>query len=310
MVFSIALFALIFALIRGNPEGWSSGLIVGMLVAAGALMVAFVLIEARAPRPTFDLTLFRKPSFVGASLAAFVLSASVFSMFLYLALYLQNILGYSAFEAGLRFLPVTIVAFIVAPGTGKLAGRLGVKWFLAGGLLAVAAGLFLMSGVETGDTWTTLLAGFIVAGLGIGLVNPALATAAIGVVDARRAGMASGINSTFRQVGIATGIAVWGALFEHRATETFTEEAAAVGLPPQEGVADFILFGGAAQAGDPIARIAEEAFVAGLDYILVLAAILAFAGAVASAVLVRRKDFLTETSALTTPDAIAEDALR
>jgi EmrB/QacA subfamily drug resistance transporter len=294
-VFSVGLFALIFALIRGNPEGWSSPLIVGMLAGAGALLVAFVLIEARAPRPTFDLTLFRKPSFIGASLAAFVLSVSMFSMFLYLALYLQNILGYSALEAGLLFLPVTIVAFMVAPATGKLAERLGVKWFLAGGLALVGAGLFLMSAVDAGDAWTALLAGFLVGGVGIGLVNPALATAAIGVVDARRAGMASGINSTFRQVGIATGIAAWGALFEHRATETFLDSAAEAGLTggPRTGIADFILFGGAFQAGEPVARIAEEAFVAGLDYILVLGAIVALAGAVASALLVRRKDFVT-----------------
>ena len=72
--------------------------------------------------------------------------------------------------------------------------------------------------VSAGDKWTVLLPGFLVAGLGIGLVNPALATAAIGVVESARAGMASGINSTFRQVGIATGIAVWGAIFEHRAS--------------------------------------------------------------------------------------------
>ena len=168
---------------------------------------------------------------MGASLAAFALSASMFSMFLYLALYLQNVLGYSALEAGLRFLPVTIVAFMVAPISGKLAERLGVRWFLAGGLVCVGVGMLLMSGVDAGDEWTALLVGFLVAGLGVGLVNPALATAAIGVVDARRAGMASGINSTFRQVGIATGIAAWGAVFQHHVESSF--RAAAEGQIPR-----------------------------------------------------------------------------
>src|SRR4051794_4795534 len=281
-VFSLGLFALIFALIRGNPEGWSSGLIVGLLVASAVLLVAFVFIELRAPRPTFDLTLFRKPSFVGASLAAFVLSVSIFSMFLYLALYLQNILGYSALGSGLRFLPITIVSFAVAPATGKLAERLGVRWFLAGGLVFTALGLLWMTAVSAGDEWTVLLPGFLVLGLGTGLVNPALATAAIGVVESRRAGMASGINSTFRQVGIATGIAVWGAIFEHRALASFE---AATGRP---GNSNLILFGG----GQRIPAV-ESAFVAGLDRILLLGAIVAFIGALLSAVLIRRRDFLT-----------------
>ncbi len=225
---------------------------------AAVLLGSFVFIELRAPRPTFDLTLFKKPSFIGASLAAFVLSVSIFSMFLYLTLYLQNVLGYSALDAGLRFLPITVVSFIVAPATGKLAERLGVRWFLAGGLLLTGVGLILMSAVSTGDKWTVLLPGFLVAGLGIGLVNPALATAAIGVVETRRAGMASGINSTFRQVGIATGIAIWGAVFEHKAVASFE---AATGRP---GNSNVILFGGARVPG------VESAFVAGLDRILVL----------------------------------------
>ena len=170
-----------------------------------------------------DLGLFRRPTFVGASVAAFVLSASMFAMFLYLTLYVQNILGYSALESGLRFMPVTIVSFLAAPVSGKLADRLGVRWFIAGGLALVGAGLWLMDGLEPGDDWTALLAGFLVAGGGIGVVNPALATAAIGVVEPRQAGMASGINSTFRQVGIATGIAAWGAIFQHTVRDEFVE---------------------------------------------------------------------------------------
>ena len=131
----------------------------------------------------------------------------MFSMFLYLTLYIQNILGYTPLESGLRFLPVTLLSFFVAPISGKFAERVGIRWFMGGGLALRGAGLLLMRGLEPGDDWTALLAGFLVAGGGIGLVNPALATAAVGVVEPQRAGMASGINSTFRQVGIATGIA-------------------------------------------------------------------------------------------------------
>jgi predicted MFS family arabinose efflux permease len=244
-----------------------------------------------------DLTLFRKPAFVGASIAAFVLSASMFAMFLYLTLYIQNILGYSALQAGLRFLPVTVLSFIAAPISGKLAERLGVRWFLAGGLALVGAGLLFMNGISAGDDWTTLLVGFLVAGIGIGVVNPALATAAIGVVEPRRAGMASGINSTFRQVGIATGIAAWGALFQHKVETVFEHGAAVAGLrggPPPGGgsVADFVSFGVARRVGGPVARLGEQAFVAGLNHILVIAAIVALVGAIASGLLVRPGDFV------------------
>ena len=215
VTFSAGLVCLVFALIRGNAEGWESTLILGLLGAAAALLVAFAVVEHRQRLPMLDLALFRKPAFDGASIAAFVLSASMFSMFLYLTLYIQNALGYSALEAGLRFLPVTLLSFLVAPLSGKLAERFGVRWFVAGGLTLVGIGLLLMRGAEAGDEWTALLAGFMVAGGGIGLVNPALATAAVGVVEPERSGMASGISSTFRQVGVATGTAALGAIFTH-----------------------------------------------------------------------------------------------
>ena len=224
IAFSAALFLAVFGLIRGNAEDWSAA-ILACLAGAAVLLVVFVLIERRVRQPILDLTLFRKPAFCGAIVAAFVLSASMFAMFLYLTLYVQNILGYGALEAGLRFMPITLMSFAIAPISGKLAEQLGVRWFLAGGLALVGIGLLLMSGVDPGDDWTALLAGFLVAGGGIGLTNPALATAAIGVVEPRRSGMASGINSTFRQVGIATGIAAWGAIFQHVVADEFNRRA-------------------------------------------------------------------------------------
>ena len=111
VTFSGGLFCLIFALIRGNAEGWSSGLIVGLLAAARDPARHVRLVEARRSDAMLDLSLFRSPTFNGASLAAFALSASMFAMFLYLTLYIQNALGYGALEAGLRFLPVTLLSF-------------------------------------------------------------------------------------------------------------------------------------------------------------------------------------------------------
>jgi EmrB/QacA subfamily drug resistance transporter len=300
VTFSGALFALIFALIRGNAEGWGSPLIVGCLVVAAVLGVVFVLVERRIAEPMLDLTLFRKPAFAGASVAAFVLSASMFSMFLYLTLYIQNILGYTPLQSGLRFLPVTLLSFIVAPISGKFAERVGVRWFMGGGLALVGLGLALMSGLEAGDDWTALLAGFMVAGGGIGLVNPALATAAVGVVEPQRAGMASGINSTFRQVGIATGIAGLGAIFQHLVASNFLQHVPNGRVPPgvsADRLADFISFGGAQRVGNPaLERAGEQAFVAGLNDILLYAAVVAFAGAVLAALLTRPQDFAVRTA--------------
>ncbi len=164
-----------------------------------------------------DLALFRKPSFTGVSVVAFSLSAGMFALFLYLTLYIQDVLGYSPLEAGLRFLPLTLLSFIVAPISARLSeGRVQHRVLMGSGLLLVGIGLVLMHGLEVGNSWTVLLPGFLIAGIGIGMTNPGIAAVAIGVVEPARAGMASGINSTFRQVGIATGVAALGAIFQSR----------------------------------------------------------------------------------------------
>jgi MFS family permease len=216
-------------------------------------------------------------------------------MFLYLTLYIQNILGFTPLESGLRFLPVTLLSFFVAPIAGKFAERVGIRWFLGAGLLCVGIGELLMRGLTPGDEWTALLPGFILAGIGIGLVNPPLATAAVGVVEPQRAGMASGINSTFRQVGIATGIAALGAIFQHVVAQNLIEGAH--GRLPRgvtgSQAADFVSFGGFRQLHNAaLNRLAEQSFVDGLNQILLIAAIVAIVGAVLSALLTRPKDFV------------------
>jgi EmrB/QacA subfamily drug resistance transporter len=302
VTFSGALFCLVLALIRGNDEGWGSALILGLLVASVVLMAAFVLIELRVSQPMFDLGLFRKPAFCGASIVAFALHASLFSMFLYLTLYLQNVLGYSPLEAGLRFLPVSLLSFLVAPAAGKLAERLPVRAFLGAGLILVGVGLVLMGGVSPSDDWTTLLPGFILGGIGIGFINPPLATAAVGVVEPRRSGVASGINSTFRQVGTATGIAALGAVFQARVTDKLTESLASLPLQPgARGRITEAVTSGSTPPLDgtgPGVRHAfflasRRAFIDGLNEILIVAAVVAFAGGILALVLVRRRDFVT-----------------
>jgi EmrB/QacA subfamily drug resistance transporter len=268
VTFSASLFCLVLGLIRGNDDGWTSGKIVGLLVAFAVLLAAFVVIELRRDQPMLDLHLFRKPAFVGAQIVAFAIHASMFAMFLYIVLYMQNVLGYSPLETGVRFLPISLLSFFAAPLAGKLAERFPVRAFLGAGLALVGLGLVMMSGITPSDDWTTLLAGFIVAGVGIGFINPPLATAVIGVVEPRRSGAASGINSTFRQVGTAVGIAGLGAILQSK----LSVDLDARGLA---------------------STAARHAYIDALNEILIIAAAVAFAGAVLALALVRRRDFVS-----------------
>ena len=210
------LFALVLGLLRGSDWGWSGGRVVGLFAAAAVLLVLFWLVEVRQESPMFDFSLFRVPTFTGAQIAAFAISAGMFSQFLYLTLYLQNVLGYSPIATGVRFLPLSVLSFFVAPVAGRLSARMPVRVLLGVGLALTGVALLLMWGITAGSGWTTLLAGFLVGGVGVGMVNAPLASTAVSVVEPRRAGMASGINNTFRQVGIATGIAALGAIFQNR----------------------------------------------------------------------------------------------
>jgi EmrB/QacA subfamily drug resistance transporter len=212
------LFAFVLALLRGNDWGWSSGRTLGLLVGAVSLLAAFLVAEHRQEAPMLDVSLFRKPAFTGAQVVAFTLSSAMFAQFLYLALYLQNELRYTPFQAGVRFLPLSLLSFVVAPVAGRLSESVSVRLLLGLGMALIGAALLLMHGVTPTSRWTALLPGFVVGGVGIGMVNAPLSATAVSVVEPRRAGMAAGINNTFRQVGLATGIAALGAILQRNGT--------------------------------------------------------------------------------------------
>jgi EmrB/QacA subfamily drug resistance transporter len=314
VTFTGALFLLVFAVIRGNALGWGSATIVGLFAGGFALLAAFLVSQFVQENAMFDVTLFRKPTFSGVSIAAFAVSSAMFSMFLYLVLYLQTILGYSPLQAGLRFLPFTVVSFVAAAASGNLSAKVPARFLLAGGLLLTGIGLALMRGLTVDSDWTALLAGFIVAGAGVGLINPALASTAIGVVPPQRSGMASGINSTFRQVGIAAGIAILGAIFESGLAKKL---APALAGTPAAGhataISHAVAAGGASQvlAGVPAGQRAHAAaaihgaFAGTMNDILLVGAIVAFVGAVLSLALVRGSDFVSDEAPAQEPEPAA-----
>jgi predicted MFS family arabinose efflux permease len=288
---SAALFLLVFGLLRGNAEGWGSPLIVGSLVGAVLLLVFFVEIERRQARPMLDLSLFRRPAFVGVSLGTLALGAGMFSMFFYISLYLQDILGYSPLKAGLRFLPLTLLVFFIPAATRRLSGRVPARVMLGSGLALTSLGLFLMHGIAPDSQWTTLLPGFIVCGIGIGLANPAIGSTALGVVEPAHSGMASGFNNTCRLGGVAIGIAALGAVFQHGIDSKLSE------LVPRapSGLAEAVASGGGRGAA------AHQAFIAGLNEILLVGAATVLVGAVAAFALIRARDFVRAREAVAVP---------
>jgi EmrB/QacA subfamily drug resistance transporter len=316
VTFSLGLFSLIFGLIRGNSEGWGSPQIVGALVAAALLLIAFAVVEARSRYAMLDLKLFRIPSFGGVSIVAFALSAGMFSMFLYETLYIQDVLGFEPLQAGLRFLPMTLLTFAVSPIAGNLLGKVPARLFLGVGLIVTGVGLLLIHGVAPGDSWTTLLPGFLVGGIGVGIVNPGIASTALGVVPAARAGMASGINSTFRQVGIATGVAGLGAVFQSKIADKVSSLLAA--SPPalkshagqfSDAVSSGAIHQAVAQAPPAargqLAHVGEVAFIGAFNDILLIAALTCLIGGLLGLLLVRERDFAPSPQAVPEAEPVA-----
>jgi EmrB/QacA subfamily drug resistance transporter len=304
VTFSSALFLLVLALVRGNDEGWGSTVIVSLFGAAAVLMAAFFAIERRVEQPMLPLGFFRRRAFTGVQLAAFAVSGSMFALFLYLTLYLQSFLGLSPIEAGLRYLPITVASFVVAPLSGMALAKVNARYLMAAGLALTGLGLFLMSGLQLDSEWTALLLGFLLSGIGVGLLNPVIADVALSVVPKEQSGMAAGINDTFRQVGIAVGIAAWGAIFLGTgASKTEAVAGGALDHDQARGLVEATSSGALPQAvaglpagaQDAARNAAEQGFIHGLNEILVLGALLSFAGAVLALWLVRESDIERET---------------
>jgi EmrB/QacA subfamily drug resistance transporter len=303
VTFSAGLGLLVFGLIRGGEDGWGNGVVVGSFVGCGVLLVAFVVSQLLQRSPMFDLGLLRVPTFVGGLVAAVGVSASVFSLLTYLVIYLQNVLGFSAIGAGVRFLFLSGMSFVAAIIAGRLTSHVPTKWLIAPGFLIAALGMWLMHGIASSrdaSQWTHLIPGLIIAGLGVGLINVPLASTAVGVVAQARSGMASGVNSTFRQVGIATGIAALGSIFSHQVDSGIRSALAGTPAAARSGqVADAVTNGqiGAVPSHAPasvagaISRAAIGSFADALNDIILIATLTALVSGVLCLFLIRARDF-------------------
>jgi EmrB/QacA subfamily drug resistance transporter len=306
-LFTAALASLVYGLIESNQRSFTDALVLSCLAAAVLLLAAFVLVESRRANPMFDLSLFRLPTFSGGAVAAFGQSASIFAMLLYLVLYLQDILGYSPLGTGLRLMVISAGILATSTLAGRLTSRVPVRLLIGPGLLLEGIGLLLMRGLDVSSTWTHLIPGMIIAGIGVGLVNPPLASTAVGVVPPHRAGMASGINSTFRQVGIATGIALLGSLFSNSVRADVRSKIAKVpGLAHrgpqiasavQSGEIGKVIRQLPRQVQQSVGAITRTAFTTGLNRILLVAAVIALASGVIALAAIRTRDFAAQRPA-------------
>jgi EmrB/QacA subfamily drug resistance transporter len=301
VTFTLGLTALVYGLIRSHPDGWGSTTVAGSLIAAAIFIALFLVIEVRSHAPMLDLHLLRVPTFNGGLIAAWAISASLFSLLTYVVLYLQNVLGSSAIDTGLRLLPMTGGIFITAGVAGRLTGHVPTRMLIAPGFALIGAGLLLMRGITPSDDWTHLLPGMVVGGIGAGFVNVPLASTAVGVVEPARAGMASGINSTLRQVGIATGVAALGSILASQADSTVVSHLATTPLAGQaHALAASVSNGSVLQAIATVpahlrgvaAGAAKAGFIDGLNVVLLIGALVSFLAAVLTFVLIRQRDFV------------------
>jgi predicted MFS family arabinose efflux permease len=243
------LFLLVLALLRGNEDGWGSTGIVAALAGAAVLLVAFVVVEERSREPMLPLRKMSERRFAGAQVAVFGIASTFFAVFLYVTIYLQQVLGMSPIQTGLVYLPGTFLVFVVSGMTAQLVNASPAKVASIGlALVGVGQGLMLITGVDS--EWTALLPGLLVASLGTGLFNPTASELALNALPPQQSGLAAGANDTFRQTGVAVGIAALGTLVP----------AAAIGGNPQ-------------------------AYVDGLHHALIVGTVIALACAVATALL-------------------------
>jgi len=299
--------ALVLALIEGNEWGWTSAPVLGLFAGAIVLLGAFVVVESRVKAPIVDFDFLRNRNFVGASIVAFIISFSMLGMFFFMALYIQNILAYSPLEAGIRFLPTTLVIMVLAPIAGRLTDRIGPRPLIVAGLAIVAVSLFMQAQIDVDSTYSILLIPFILMGVGIALTMSPMSTAAMNAVAETKAGLASGLLSMSRMIGGTFGVAVLGAIFQAQGHSSLEEALDGVGVSPAQidaigeqlgsGGLDQVIGSLPADQAQQAADAAREAFVNSLATSIGISAAVAAGGAALALVLLSPKSKDTRAEA-------------
>jgi len=258
-VSAIGLFSLTYALIEANTYGWTSTRILVLFGVAAVSLVLFVYLETHQRRPMINLSLFRNPTFAGSNAVMLLVALAMFGVFFFVSLFIQNVLGWTATQAGASFLPMTVLIVVVAPLAGKLSDRVGSRWLIGGGMTLVSGSLLIYASLDETATFWNLLPAMLIGGVGMAMTMTPTTATAMKSVPTDQAGVGSAVLNSMRQVGGSMGIAVMGAIVGAYVT---------------------------APKGTPAAR---DQFVSGLHHSLVVAAGIAFAAAILGVVTIRHQ---------------------
>ncbi len=267
---------LVLGITQGSDWGWSAGRTIGVFAAAVALLAGFVIWETRVPEPLMRFGIFRTTTVLGANVAGFILGTALFSMFLMLTLYMQQVLGYSAMKTGVAYLAVAGTSIVWANVAAALVGKVGVKPLIAGGMAILGVGMLLFTQVSVGGSYAAhLLPGFLIVALGMAMCFVPISIAALAGVKQAEAGLASGLINTSQQIGGAVGIALLSTIAISR-----TKDKVATGSP------------------------LPEALTSGFQLAFWVGAAIAAAGVIAALVLIRNEELEAVPEGAPVPAAI------
>jgi EmrB/QacA subfamily drug resistance transporter len=265
----------VLAITKANDYGWTSGRTLGLFAAAAALLAAFVAVELRTKNPLMSFSIFRIKTVSGANVAGFILGTALFSMFLILTLYMQQVLGYSALKTGIAYLAVAGTSIVWAAVASQLVTKVGVKPVLVTGMSLLTVGLFWFTQVSVDGSYVTdLLPGFLIVGAGMPFSFVSISIAALAGIEAKDAGLGSGLITTSQQIGGALGIAILSSV-----AVAHTESAA--------------------RSGDAL----PSALVTGFHAAFWVGTVVASLGVLASLVLIRRDELAVAPGAEPVPVA-------
>jgi EmrB/QacA subfamily drug resistance transporter len=308
---TIGLTALVLALIESNTWHWGSARVIGLLALAGVALIAFVAIERRVRAPMVDFAFFRSRTSAGANLVGFLVTFGMFAQFFFITLYLQNVLHYSALQTGLRFLPATVVIIVMGPLAGRLTDRVGARPLMTLGLLVVAAAMLIQSRISIHSGYGLLLPGFILMGLGMGLVMSPMSTAAMNAVDRTKSGAASGVLSMSRMVGGSVGLAGMGALVTTIGTSKIDSSLPHLPSSARSHIVSALGSGsgstGVHAAAPQITHAVNDAFISALGTGLEIGAAVMVAGAVIAWALIERSAEKAQPEPAAEPELLASE---
>ena len=286
---TVGLTALVLALVQGNSWHWGSARVISLFVIAAVGLVSFVQIELRVKAPMIDFSFFRTRTSLGVNLVGFIITFAMFAQFFFMTLYMQNILHYSPLETGLRFLPSTLVIIVMGPLAGRLTDRVGPRPLITLGLVLVAIALLIQSRLTIHSGYGLLLPGFVLMGIGMGLVMSPMSTAAMNAVDRTKAGAASGVLSMSRMIGSTFGVAMMGALVVTIGGAKISSSLPHLPAATHAALANSLGAGGTLNVPARIATTLHEAFVSALGVGLTVGAIVVLGSAALAWVLIQRR---------------------